>query len=190
MKCWPKFDVNLRRRVSGFKLIEVMIAVAIAGMVMALVMTLYLFGMRSFGAIGNYAEMDAKSRQALDLMLREVRQSSTVVGFQTNGPTPWLSVAYTNAPGITNTFVWDSTTNGFTWTKTGRAPRTLLSGCTKWSFACYQRAPNSDGTFVTTPTGKRTKLINLSWTCSRTNVGQITTESMVTAEVVLRNLQE
>ena len=169
---------------------EMLIAVGGATVLLAMVMGLYVFGIRSFNALGNYTSMDSNSRRALDYMLREIRESSMVIGYQTNGTARWLKVAYTNSPAVTNLFVWDSTTNAFTWAKTGEATRTLLTGCTNWSFAMYGRSPNSSGNFVQTTNGKRTKLINMAWTCVRTNVFRANTESVVTAEVVLRNLQE
>lgn len=190
MKCEGTFKADRWRSQGGFRLIEMMIAVGAGALILALVMTLYVFGLRSFASIGSYTEMDAKSRLALDLVLREIRQASLVVGFQTNGATPYLKVASTNGTAVTNTFVWSSATNGFTWAKTGQATRTLLMGCTAWNFVCYQRAPTTNGVFVPTTLGNRTKLINLSWTCARTNISRVVTESMVTAEVVLRNLQE
>ena len=191
MSCQPTSRLHRPQRESGFKLIEMLIALSISVLAVAVLMTLYLFGLRSFGALGNYTLMDSNSRQTLDLMLREIRQSSLVVGFQTSGTTPWLSVAYTNSsPAITNTFVWDSTTNAFTWAKTGQATRTLLTGCTNWSFTCYLRAPLTNGVFVPTTKAARTKLINMSWACCKTNVFRANTENIVTAEVVLRNLQE
>ena len=174
----------------AFSLVEMLIAAGVATIVLTMTMTIYMFGLRSFGAIGNYAVMDSKSRQALDLMLKEIRQASKVVGFQTNGITRWLSVASTNSPAATNTFTWDSTTSLFTWDKTGQATRTLLTGCNQWSFGCYMRAPDANANFVATTDGARTKLINMSWSCSRTNAFKVNTESVVTAEVVLRNLQE
>ena len=177
-------------RVGGFKLLEMMIGIAIATLVVGMAMSLYIFGLRSFGAIGNYASMDANSRQALDLMLREIRQASMVVGMSTNAPTTWISVAYTNSPAVTNTFAWDSTTNALTWAKTGQPTRVLLTGCGTWSFTCYGRAPDINGNFVPISSLSKTKLINLSWSCSRTNVWTRNSESMVSAEVVLRNLQE
>ncbi len=181
---------NLQPRRQAFTLVEMLIALGTATIVVALAMTLYLFGLRSFGAIGNYTSMDSKSRLALDLTLREIRQASKVQGFQTNGTTRWLTVASTNTPPATNTFTWDSTTGLFTWDKTGQPTRTLLTGCTNWTFTCYQRAPDTNGNFVTTTDLTRTKLINMAWTCCRTNVFKVNTESIVTAEVVLRNLQE
>lgn len=176
--------------IAGFKLTEMMIALGVGALVLTVVMTLYLFGLRSFGAIGNYTSMDAKSRQALDHVLQEIRQASLVVGFQTNSNPHWLAVADTKA-GTTNTFTWDSAARTFTWDKTGQPTQTLLTGCDNWSFGFYLRAPTTNGVFVPTTTTYRTKLINMSWSCSRTNIIQkANTESMVTAEVVLRNLQE
>jgi len=190
MSCQKHLISRRTGSTSGFKLFEMMIGIAVGALVIAVVMTLYLFGLRSFGAISNYAEMDSKSRLAVDFMLREIREASLVIGFQTNGTTRWLKVASTNAPASTNTFAWDSTTGHFTWAKTGQPTRTLLTGCDDWKFTCYLRAPNTNGTFVPTTLGPKTKLISMSWTCSRTNIiRKINTESVVTAEVVLRNLQ-
>ena len=186
----PSNPTKSNRQAGAFSLVEMLIAAGVATIVLTMTMTIYMFGLRSFAAIGNYAVMDSKSRQALDLMLKEVRQASKVVGFQTTGTTRWLSVASTNSPAATNTFTWDSTTSLFTWAKTGQATRTLLTGCSQWSFGCYMRAPDANGNFVATTDGARTKLINMSWSCSRTNAFKVNTESMVTAEVVLRNLQE
>jgi Tfp pilus assembly protein PilW len=105
---------SLTTRPKAFTVVELMVAVAGATLLMALVMGLYIFGIRSFGAIGNYTSMDANSRRALDLMLREIRQSSLVLGSQTSGSVRWLKIATTTPSAATNLFVWDSTTNGFT----------------------------------------------------------------------------
>jgi hypothetical protein len=183
---------HLRPRFShkAFTVFEMLIAVSAASILMALVMGLYIFGLRSFNAIGNYTSMDANSRRALDLMLRELRQSSLVLGSQATGTNQWLKVATTIPSAATNTFTWNTTTGDFTWDKTGQSMHKLLTGCTNWSFAFYKRSPNSSGDFLTTTVSKQTKLINMSWTCTRTNVFRINTENVITAEVVLRNLQE
>jgi len=175
----------------AFTLAEMAIAVGAATILLAITMSLYIFGMRSFSSIGSYTIMDTNSRMAMDLMLKELRQSSIVVGFQNSGSIRWLKVAYTNeSPVVTNTFVWDSTTNAFTWAKTGQTTRTLLSGCTNWSFGCYNRGPDTNGNFTIATVTNRTKLLNMSWACVKTNVFRVSSESMVTAEVILRNLQE
>ncbi len=181
---------NRRTCHRGFTLAEMMVAVMGASILMAMAMGFYVFGLRSFGAIGNYTDLDSKSRQALDLMLGEIRQASTIGSFTPTGTTRVLTVSSTNAPTYTSTFTWASATRLLTWAKTGQATRTILTGCTDWNFAFYQRAPITNGVFVATANQKRTKLISMSWTCSRTNVFKANTESVVTAEVVLRNLQE
>jgi Tfp pilus assembly protein PilW len=177
-------------------LAEIMVTSAVGFLLLTVMAVLYVFGMRTFGAMNNYAEMDAKSRIALDYMIKEIRQASTVLGQQTSGSTIWLKVANTNsAIASTNTFTWDSGSRALTWDKTAQGvaqpTKTLLTGCSAWNFTLYLRAPYSDGTFPTTSDITRTKLINMTWTCLRSNlVANINSESIVTAEVVLRNLQE
>ena len=57
-------------------LVEVMVSVALGSMVLAMAGSLWLFGSRSFAAMGNYTDLDAKSRNALDLMSRDIREAT------------------------------------------------------------------------------------------------------------------
>ena len=174
--------------------IELLVTVGLGALVLTVVTMLFLFGMRSFGSIGNYSAMDAQSRLALDLMSQEIRQSGQVFGAQTGGAVKWLTVGVTNANGsvTTNRFTWDSSTGDMLWEKNGTAPRTLLTGCDQWSFTFYQRSPDTNGQWHFFPTSDISlcKMINMSWRCSRTNIiRKFNTESMVTAELVMRNKQ-
>ncbi len=173
----------------GMTLVDLLISLAVASIVLTVVMSFYVFALRGFGALGNYTQMDSKSQQAVDLMLREVREANMVVGYQNNGSGTWLKLANTNAsPAVTNTFTWDPTTSFLTWDKTGQATRTLLTGCDSWTFTFYFRVPDSNGVFYSTTDASACKLINMSWKCSRSNITKkMNTESVVTAEVVLRN---
>ncbi len=178
-------------RARGMTLVEMVITLAVSSILLTVVMSLFMFALRSFGAMSNYTQMDSKSQQAVDLMLREIRESNLVVGYQTNGASTWLKVANTNAsPALTNTFTWTRSTGLLTWDQTGEATRTLLSGCNHWSFAFYIRVAASNGVFYPTTDAASCKLINMTWNCSRDNIAKnINTESIVTAEVVLRNKQ-
>ena len=178
-----------RKRTSGMTLVEILIVVGLGTIVLTMASLLYMFGLRSFGAMANYADMDAKSRQSVDLMLREIRQANKVVGSQTSGATKSLSVANTMfSPAVTNTFTWYSSTSRLVWSKTGQSPRILLEGCDNWSFTFYLRVPNASGDFFPTADPAQCKLINMAWKCSRNNIAtKMNTESVVTAEVVLRN---
>ena len=57
-----------------------MVALALSSMLLARAGSLWLFGSRSFAAMGNYADLDARSRNALDLMSRDIRQATQVTG--------------------------------------------------------------------------------------------------------------
>src|SRR5437016_12492411 len=88
-------------------LVEVLIATGVGSIVLAAVMTLSLFSARSFAALGNYVDLDIKSRTALDTMSSDIRQadkltsaSSTQLKFQTTDPNTSNTVAivYTYNP--------------------------------------------------------------------------------------------
>jgi len=176
-------------RSMGMSVIDLLTTVGVASIVLTVLMSFYLFALRGVGAIGNYTQMDGKSQQAVDLMLREVREANLVVDYQNKSSGAWLKLANTTvSPSVTNTFTWDPTTGYLTWDKTGQATRILLSGCDDWTFTFYIRVPDSNGVFYSTTDASACKLINMSWKCSRTNIKQkMNTESVVTAEVVLRN---
>ena len=182
----PLLDARANR---GMSLLEMLIAVCSASILVAVVMSLFLFALRSFGAIGNYTQLDGRSQTAVDLMLREIREANLVTGCKTNGSSIWLQLANTIvSPSVTNTLTWTPATGLLTWDKTGQATRTLLSGCDNWSFAFYIRSADTNGVFFPTTDPKMCKLINMTWKCSRNNIiKKMNTESVVTAEVVLRN---
>src|SRR5260370_41861200 len=88
----------------GFTLAEMLIALAGASILMAMAMGFYVFGLRSFGAIGNYTDLDSKSRQGLDLLVGEIHQASTDVEFTPTGSTRALTDSSTHSPPYTRTF--------------------------------------------------------------------------------------
>ncbi len=178
-------------------LVEMMVAVALGTLILAVASSLYLFGSRSFVSMGNYTDLDAKSRNALDLMSRDIRQATAVLGFNNTGTTKWLTV--TNAlSGTGITYTWDATPRTLVCRKTGQPDTVYLTECDRWDFQLYQRAPQTNGTYVFFPATNAfgaydlsvCKLINMTWKCSRTILGsKLNTESVQTAQVVLRNKQ-
>jgi len=176
-----------QKRLIGMTLVEMLITVGLGTIVIGMISMVYVFGLRSFGAMSNYAEMDGKSRQAVDYMLREIRKADKVLTAQSSGSSRTLKVANT-AGSETNTFQWSNSSGQLTWTRTGQAARTLLTGCDDWNFTMYLRVADSNGNFYVTTDPSTCKLINMTWKCSRNNIlKKINTESVVTAEVVLRN---
>ena len=171
---------------------EMMVAISLSVIVLTMVMLLYIFGLRSFAAMGNYAELNSQSRLALDEMSREIRQSTSVLGAQPNGTTRWLQVANTNVtPATIDRFSWDKSTGAMVWDRWQdgvKSTKTNLVGCDVWTFEMYTRAPDTNGVFTATKDISLCKLINMNWKCTRTILGKkLNTEAVLTAEIVLRN---
>jgi hypothetical protein len=188
----------IRRSCSAFTLSEVMVASSVGMMVLAAVGFMSLYGSRSSVAVVNYTDLEAKSRYALDVISRELRQAGAVLSFQTNLPVKSFTITnFSQAAQVTLTY--DSNARTVALQKTGQTTVDILTECDNWDFGLYQRTPlvtatnvvyypatNNNG--VLDPT--LCKLINLSWKCSRLVVAQnLNTESVQAAQFVLRNKQ-
>jgi prepilin-type N-terminal cleavage/methylation domain-containing protein len=181
----------------GMTLVEVMVASALGSIVLAATATLWMFGARSFVALGNYRDLDSRSSMALDHMTRDIRQATRVLSFQNSGNNHWLSLTNQLA-GEGMVYAWDFGTQNLTCQKSGQPQEIYLTQCERWDFNLFQRTPQINQTNVFFPATNRygaydptiCKLINMSWKCSRTILGQrVNTESVQTALVILRNKQ-
>jgi len=174
----------------AFTLAEMLVAVGAASIVLVMVVVVFLFGLRSFAAMSNYAELSGKSRQSLDLLLRDIRQATNVVSINTNLPIKSLTLATYDG---TVTYSWDSNASVLTTTKAYPSGTTIvqtnLTGCEQWNFFLYQRTPTNGYVFYPTTDLRLCKLIEMSWKCSRTMLGKkVNSEEIMTAQVVIRNM--
>jgi hypothetical protein len=186
------FPTNSNKLTQAMSLMEMMVALSLSVIVLTMVMLLYIFGLRSFAAMGNYAELNSQSRLALDEMSREIRQSTSVLGAEPNGATRWLLVANTNAsPATIDRFSWNQGNGAMVWDRWqggNKTTKTNLVGCDLWTFEMYTRAPDTNGFFSATKDISLCKLINMNWKCTRTILGKkLNSEAVLTAEIVLRN---
>ncbi|MGH7953947.1 MAG: prepilin-type N-terminal cleavage/methylation domain-containing protein [Limisphaerales bacterium] len=185
------------KRTAGFTFIEMMAALAISALLLAAVAMLTVFVGRSYAAVGNYVDLSKNSNNTVDILGREIRNSSALLAFSTNNPS-YLEL--TNATtGTTITITYDANSKTLVLTKTGQAAQTDLTQCDEWNFALYSRAPDTNS-FSTNilffsainSSGqldpKDCKIINMTWKCSRTILGfKLNTEDVQTAQIVLRN---
>jgi prepilin-type N-terminal cleavage/methylation domain-containing protein len=186
---------SLRRSCRAFTLVEASVAIAVGSIVLAAVSSLTMYAAKTSAAMVNYCDLDSKSRYALDVITREVRQASGLLGFQTNRSFTLTNAA--QAAAITLTYNPDART--VVMSKTGQSDLTALTECDTWAFSLYQRTPYVTSTNVlyypaTNGSGaidvNLCKLINLSWKCSRTIFAQkVNTESVQAAQIVLRSKQ-
>ena len=134
-------------------------------------------------AIRNYDELDISSRSTLDLMNEDLRNTATVTNLT------YTSVTVTNATD-TIRYWWNTNNSTFMRQVNNSAATMMLTNCDYLSFAGFTRVPDVNFTFVPNSSGDptRTKLISVSWRCSRTVLGiKLNTESVQTARICIRN---
>ena len=182
-----------RRRAAGFTLVEMMVAIGLTAVLMSSLMGLYVSGLLSFAAMGNYQNLEVKSYYALDTLSREIRNSNLVLGYVTNQSLTLSNSYARNGAGQINIITYDPTAQIVTLQRTGQPTMTNLTGCDSWGFALYTRAPDTNSfstniVFTVATNAPACKLIQMSWKCSRTILGsKLNTESVQTAQIVLRN---
>ena len=165
----------------AYTLIELMIASTVGIIVLTALLGFSVFSYRSFAALTNYLDLDQKTQMALDKMSREIRQVNKVTGFSAT------SVTFEDFDGATLSYLYDPNQQVLTRTKAA-VTETLLTGCDSLHFSVFQRNPSND-TFqpYTTTNATDTKLVELTWNCSRTLLGRkANTDSMQSAKVVIR----
>src|SRR5688500_6165748 len=77
-------SIKGRRSQSAMTLVELMVAVAICAVLLASLASLIFYTGRSFAALANYVDLDSTSRNALDTMSREIRQTRRLLSGTTN----------------------------------------------------------------------------------------------------------
>jgi hypothetical protein len=166
----------------GVVLIENLIGVAIGSVALASLMFVFVSSNRSFIAIGNYVNLDQKSRLAVEQMTRDIRNSQNLTSFATN------QLVFTYS-GTTNlTYLYDPVARTLTSWKTGGTTNTLLTGCDFFQFSMYNNVPSPGGVLSNTVSVASGKAVSAAWRCSRTILGaKVNTENMQEALIVIRN---
>jgi type II secretory pathway pseudopilin PulG len=176
----------VRRR--AFTIPEVLVAIGLGSLVLSALALVTIYSARSFVGIGNYMDLDRMSRQALDTITRDIRQTRALTSYATN------QLTFTDFDDSVLSFVWNPATRRLTRTKNG-VTRVLLVNCDYLRFNICQRNP-IPGQFNFYPATNTAgaydpslcKLVDVSWRCSRTMLGRtLHTESVQTAKIVMRN---
>jgi prepilin-type N-terminal cleavage/methylation domain-containing protein len=170
-------------RKRGFTLVELLISLGLGAVMLTALAALVYYSGRSFAAMANYVDLDNASRNALDIMATEIRQtkylmeaSDTKLVFK-----DWddgkLTYQYTADNRMLRRFKNDVP-----------GPTPLLKECNSLKFSIFQRNPVS-GTYdqYSTATPANCKLVQLKWVCSRDLiVAKRNTESVQSAKIVIR----
>jgi hypothetical protein len=175
-------SIRPRKRQGGFSVLEFIIASCISVLTLGVVTAFTFYSSRSFAAMTNYAEMNDASRQALDQMTREIRQSLSLRSFATN------SVTFNAAGGGLLTYTYSPDSRTLVRQK-GDESQVLLADCDSAEFSMSKRNPVAGG-YEQYPaaTPAECKLISITWVCSKKILGKkVNTEMVQTAKIVLRN---
>jgi prepilin-type N-terminal cleavage/methylation domain-containing protein len=178
-------STKFKRSGAAFTLVEMLVGMALAGIILLGITQLVFYTGRSFAALANYTELDRYSRNALDQMVYKIRQADAMTSFASNR----MVFSY----NTTNQLIYNFSPTAKTLTETveGRT-KILLTGCDQLTFSIYQRntEAGSYDQFPATLTNNAVKLVQLSWVCSRRVLGaRINTESVQSAKIVIRNPQ-
>ncbi len=179
------------RREAGLTLLELMVAMAVGMIILAIIGSVSLWSTKSFAAMANYTDLDNASRNALDRITREIRQVRGLISYTETGPQKELALLDDDGQPIY--FRFNSGSQTLTRTKSGDS-EILLRECTALNFSLYQRN-NVSNTFnqYTVASGTNAaltcKVIQVNWVCSRKLLPTelINSESVQTAKIVIRH---
>ena len=177
------FTKSARKRGAGFTLVELLVAMAIGSLVLAGLAGLMFYTGRSFAALANYVDLDAYSRNALDTMSREIRQTRRLVA----GTSTRLE--FEDFDGGTLVYQFNADARTLTRSKNGVVnTEPLLRECNFLQFSMFQRNPiNGQYNQYPTATPDQCKLVQLRWICSRDLIqSRRNTESVQSAKIVIR----
>jgi len=175
-----------KRSTSAFTLVEMMVALGIGSLVLLAMTSFSFYSSRSLLAITNYQDLDQQSQLALDKFSKQVRQVKQLNSFSTSGSviTSLTFQDYDDAP---LTFTYDSGAKTLSRIKNG-VSKTYLTGCDSLQFQIFQRTPVSNSfDCVTTATAANCKLVEVTWSCSRSNPQMaVNSQSVQSAKVCIR----
>src|SRR2546421_564397 len=170
----------LLRRTGAMTLVEMLVAVAVGSLVLLVMGMVFVTSSFNFAAMGNYMVMDRASRNALDKMTQDIRNSADLTNFTS-------SRLIFNYSGSTNLiYNYDQASGKLTSWKTGDAQtNVLLTGISNLVFTLYDNVPLSGGTNATTTVVTQGKGIAVSWKGSQTTLSRRTSEDMQQAMIVI-----
>ena len=187
MVCKPTSCAK-RLRPTGFTLVEYMIATSIGLLVLAGALLLWAFATRTCASLFGYVELSSTSKNALDRVGQQIRNALTIQSCSAT-QLVLISPSATGSGTITNTFAYQSDPQTLVWTN-GADVKTLLTDCTNFQFAVYQRTPvaGSFDLYTNAWSTNTAKVVQMQWTCVRSVTGdKKSVESQVSAKVVIRN---
>lgn len=195
MACKIMFIRPAKKAAAAWTVVEMMIALAVFAIAGLALVMIFMFSVRSYTAMANYAVLDQYNRQAMDKVTYELRQAQKVTGYQSNATFRSLSIV--NGSGVNVNYVFDSTRQQVRREADDGTTKVLLTNCNLLNFGLYMRPP-TNGTFDVYPIQMGTnwqttvKVVQLSWKTSMmiSPIAKVNSEDIQTARIVIRKQQD
>lgn len=163
----------------GFTLAEVLVAVALSGVILAASTGSLLFLAKSSNGLGNYQEMNMRSRFALEEFGSDARMTEEVTAVSATSVT---LVVYTAGGGTANVvYSYDSVAGTFTRTE-GGVSRVMLEDIESLAMTCFQFDRVTE---TTNPL--EVKQIQLEVVMQRETLAIANTNEIISARFMMRN---
>ena len=182
MDCRITSSNKKRRSLAAVTLVELMIAISIGSLVFLILAAITVYTARSFAALGNYMELDKRSRNTLDRMTQIIRESDGILSWGNHE----LILSYNAQP---LSFTYTPGNKKLVMTETNGTQRALLEGCDFLDFQIFQRTAIGGvyDQYPVTADEAAAKIVQISWVCSRSLIGNlINSESVQSAKIVIR----
>ena len=175
---------TVRRAARGFTLVEVLMGAALSGMILAGVLSTFLFLGRSGVNVQNYNDMESQARKALEYFAEDVRQASAISWASTTS----ITLTVNTVPIV---YSYDSSTHKFT-RRLGSETKELLTGITSFPFKGYTitgvELTDLSTAALLTNAGRVTKQLQISLEAARAKTTVVTaTNTVLSARFILRN---
>ena len=172
------------RRHRAFTLVETLLASSIGLIVLTAALVLWAYASRTCASLLNYADLSSQSKYALDSLSQQIRNAKSIQSCSSQ------QLVLLDPDDQVVTVGYNSIAKTLALNK-GTSTKTLLTGCTNFQFAIYQRTPISNSfQFYTNGFSTNTaKVVQMQWSCMRKLTGSTgNAENQVSAMVVVRNL--
>lgn len=181
--------IKIAKRIAGWTLVEMMIAVGIFSIAAAAASTAYLFSVRSFQSLSNYSSLDNQNRQTMNRMTRELREAYSIKEFVNGTDSSWVTFVDGNSRKDVQ-YLFKHNIQQLVRISNGVPTGVLLSHCDLVKFHLGTRAIDTNNlsqVYQETTQVDHGKIIDMSWKTYRITGKNITnSENIQTAKIVLR----
>ena len=170
---------NLRRRVRGFSLVELLISLTLVMLLTLALLTSYVFIARGDRSLQNYGDMNAQARKLLEQLGSDLRGATDVTDFTATSLT--LTVPTNLAGTTTQDILWDYDSVSGIVTRQD-ATQTVTLARDVQTFAFFY----ANGNNVETSSLIEVKQVQLSLRMLRLVASSVTSEYVISAQFTMR----